>query len=195
MIQSPFDFFDRWYGEVQVSQIPQANSMTLVTSTQDGTPSARVVLLKDVQEGEFRFFTNYGSRKAKELVENPKAQLLFYWPTLGRQIRIEGVVSKTSAAASDAYWYTRPRESRIGAIASRQSHILGSMPELKARVAEVEKEFEGKEVPRPDFWGGFSLKPSRFEFWEDGAFRLHERIVYLRPALENGEWLSHRLSP
>ena len=192
MISSPFDFFDQCFAEAKRRALPQHDAMALITATASATPSARMVLLKGVQNETFRFFTNYGSRKASELAENPRAQLLFYWPGLGRQIRVEGTVERTNAADSDAYWYSRRRESRIGAIASHQSQELASLDDLRARVAEVEAKYEGREVPRPEFWGGFSLTPSRFEFWEDGEFRLHERIIYERA---DSGWVTHRLNP
>lgn len=192
MTQDPFEFFLECFNQAKSLNLPQYNSVTLVTATPDAKPSARIVLLKGIQDGSFRFFTNYNSRKSGELISNPQAQILFYRPEFGRQIRVEGRVSKVSAADSDEYWFTRSRESRIGAIASQQSSELKSMDELRARVAEVEKQFEGREVPRPENWGGFALTPEYFEFWEDGAHRLHERITYTR---EGSGWRTNRLFP
>ena len=173
--------------------LPQFDAMVLITATRDAKPSGRMVLLRGVVPNVgFRFFTNYESRKSGELLENPNAQLLFYWPAFGRQIRVEGLISKVDDQVSDEYWATRPRDSQIGAIASRQSRPLGTMEELKAAVKKIEKEFDGKPVPRPDNWGGFELKAERFEFWEDGAFRLHERLIYER---DGSNWKISRLYP
>ncbi len=192
MTKDPFEFFQECFNQAKLLNLPQYNSVTLVTATPEAKPSARIVLLKGIQEGTFRFFTNYQSRKSGELFSNPQAQILFYRPEFGRQIRVEGRVTKASAADSDEYWFTRSRESRIGAIASHQSSELKSMDELRARVAEIEKQFEGREVPRPENWGGFALTPDYFEFWEDGLHRLHERITYTRDG--NG-WKTNRLFP
>lgn len=167
--------------------------MVLITATPDAKPSGRMVLLKGVgPDGGFQFYTNFESRKAGELIANPRAQLLFYWPIHGRQIRIEGRIERLSEAESDAYWDSRPRESRIGGIASDQSRPLGSMAEMEKRVAELTRQFEGKDVPRPANWGGFELVPEYFEFWEDRPNRLHERITYTRA---DGGWKVGRLWP
>ncbi len=153
-----------------------------------------MVLLKGINpERGFRFYTNYDSRKSAELGANPQAQLLFYWAELGRQIRVEGSVERTAAADSDAYFASRGRASRIGAIASLQSRPLGSSEELRAKVEKITKELEGREVIRPENWGGFELVAERFEFWEDRADRLHERVTYDRDA--NGKWITGRLWP
>lgn len=193
MILSPFEFFQKCFSQAQQAQLPQHDAMVLATSNPDAKPSARMVLLKGVEKGCFRFFTNYESRKSGELLLNPKAQLLFYWPQLGRQIRVEGDVRQVSDAESDQYWSQRPRMSQIGAIASQQSRTLSSMEELRAKVSEVEKTWSGKEIQRPKNWGGFELAPNYFEFWEDRADRLHERITYTKDA-SNG-WKMGRLWP
>lgn len=187
MILSPFEFFQKCFEQAEEAELPQFNAMVLATATADAKPSARMVLLKAVENGGFRFFTNYDSRKSGELLQNPKAQLLFYWPQLGWQIRIEGEVKKVSDADSDDYWFTRSRGSRIGAITSKQSRPLSSKLELKTEVAAVEKKWDGKEIPRPAKWGGFELVPQYFEFWEDRADRLHERITYTREANGKGK--------
>lgn len=193
MILSPYEFFHQCFERAKLAQLPQYESMALVTSTPDGRPSARMVLLKGVVDGGFRFFTNYESRKAQELIANPRAQLLFYWAAFGRQIRIEGTVQKLSESDSDAYFMTRPRGSRLGAIASLQSRHLGSYEELRSKFEEIEKKYEGQEVTRPANWGGFELIPSRFEFWEDRNDRLHERIAYESDG--EGSWKVSRLWP
>lgn len=193
MHTSPFQFFDECFTKAKSLNLPQFDAMVLMTATKNAKPSGRVVLLKGVvPEVGFLFFTNYESHKAKELFENGQAELLFYWPQFGRQIRIEGVVTKASEKVSDEYWATRPRDSQIGGIASKQSSPLGSMDELRAHVKRVEKEYEGKPVRRPANWGGFELRADRFEFWEDGAYRLHERIVYER---DGKGWKTSRLYP
>jgi pyridoxamine 5'-phosphate oxidase len=167
--------------------------MALITASADGVPSGRMVLLKEIDsDGGFRFYTNHQSRKAVELSENPRAQLLFYWPTLGRQIRIEGRVARVPDPDSDAYWSSRPRGSQIGGLVSRQSRPLPSLEEMETRVAEATREYEGREIPRPKNWGGFSLRPNYFEFWRDRESRLHERVVY---ELEKGAWKTGRLWP
>jgi pyridoxamine 5'-phosphate oxidase len=153
-----------------------------------------MVLLKGVvPERGFQFYTNFESRKSQELQANPQAQLLFYWSTFGRQIRIEGLVKKLSAAESDAYWVTRPRASRIGALASQQSRPLNDPAEMDQRVAELTAMYDGKEIPRPESWGGFELVADYFEFWEDRANRLHERVTYKRNS--DGTWTIGRLWP
>lgn len=193
MHSNPFQFFDECFGRAKSLQLPQFDAMVLITATKKAKPSGRMVLLKGVvQDVGFRFFTNFESRKASELLENPQAQLLFYWPQFGRQIRVEGSITQVSDQISDEYWATRPRDSQIGGIASQQSRPLKSMDELREAVKRTEKLFEGKSVPRPKNWGGFELRAERFEFWEDGAYRLHERIIYER---DGNSWKTHRLFP
>ena len=194
MHSNPFQFFDECFGKAKSLQLSQFDAMVLITANKKAKPSGRMVLLKGVvQDVGFRFFTNFDSRKSSELFENPQAQLLFYWPQFGRQIRIEGVISQVSDQISDEYWATRPRDSQIGGIASQQSRELSSMDELRAAVKRVEKEYEGKSIPRPKNWGGFELKANRFEFWEDGAYRLHERLIYERDGKSG--WKMSRLYP
>jgi pyridoxamine 5'-phosphate oxidase len=191
---NPIRQFQRWYDEVRANGVSEqdAISMTLATATRDGRPSARVVLLKSFSDLGFVFFTNYLSRKAKELSENPSASLLFYWPQLWRQVRIEGDVEKISAADSEAYFQSRPLGSKLGAWASNQSEIVENRETLEARFGELEKRF-GEEVPRPEHWGGYRLRPNSVEFWQGRDNRLHDRLRYrLR---ENGEWLIERLAP
>src|SRR5215210_3610396 len=166
--------------------------VTLATASAQGRPSARMVLLRGADARGFAFFTNYGSRKARELAENPFAALCFHWPSLDEQIRIEGRVERLTDHESDTYFASRPRGSRLGAWASDQSQVLPSRETLEEKYREIERRFDGKEVPRPDFWGGFRLVPDRVEFWYGRPDRLHDRIVYVPEA--NG-WRIERLYP
>ncbi len=166
--------------------------MTVATATPEGTPSARMMLLKGVDERGFVFFTNYESRKSAELLGNPRAALVFHWAVLQRQVRVEGTVEKLSEAESSAYFRTRPRGSRIGAWASKQSAELPSRAELERRVAEYDARFAGQDVPLPPFWGGFRLSPAVIEFWQGRINRLHDRVRYTRAATG---WTVARLYP
>src|SRR5687768_9333651 len=166
--------------------------MMLATSSPDARPSARVVLLKSFDHNGFVFFTNYDSRKSSELKQNPFAALLFWWPTSDKQIRIEGKVVFVTEKESDDYFATRPRGKQIGAWASNQSQVIEGRDTLNERVAELEQQYQGKEVPRPPYWGGFRLVPNQFEFWLGQPDRLHDRIRYQR---ERGRWTIERLSP
>ncbi len=190
--ESPFEQFKVWFGVAQERNVPQTNAMTLATATPDGIPSARVVLLKGVDDRGFSFFTNFESRKGQQLSVNPHAALLFFWPPLERQVRIEGNVERLSRAESYDYFSSRPRLSRIGAWASRQSEIIEDRKFLERRVKEFQKRFEGTDVPLPEFWGGFRLVPEHFEFWQSRPNRLHDRIVYRKV---NDGWKIFRLSP
>ncbi len=191
--RDPLKLFQRWLDEAQAAGIHLPEAMTLATSTPDGKPSARLILLKQADETGFVFYTNYNSPKARELDSNPQAALVFYWPQLERQVRVEGVVERTSADESDAYFKTRPRESQIGALASPQSEVIASRETLQKRVAELEKLYEGREVERPAHWGGYRLAPERIEFWKGRPGRLHDRILYERQA--DGSWTIKRLAP
>src|SRR5262249_16463603 len=152
----------------------EPNAMVLATSTADGWPSARVVLLKDLTEAGFVFYTSYAGRKGRELAENPRAALVFYWPGMERQVRVAGTVERLSEAESDAYFATRPRGSQLGASVSRQSAVVSGRGELEARLAELETQYEGREVPRPASWGGFRVRPLAVEFWQGRPNRLHD---------------------
>lgn len=187
----PIRQFATWFREAVEAGVPEPNAMTLCTASASGMPSGRIVLLKDVTRDGFTFFTNYQSRKGRELDENPRASLVFWWKELERQVRIEGDVQRLGTEASDAYFSVRPRGSRIGAWASPQSSVIESREVLKARAREVEERFNG-DVPRPDFWGGFLLEPQRVEFWQGRPNRLHDRIRY---SLNEADWKIERLAP
>jgi len=191
--RDPIKLFRNWFDAALASGSRLPESMTLATATKDGRPSARVVLLKQVDEAGFVFYTNYRSAKAKELEQNPQAALVFYWVGLDRQVRVEGTVIRISAAESDQYFKTRPRESQLGALASPQSEVIGSRRVLESRLRELEEDYRDREVERPAYWGGYRLKPERIEFWENRAGRLHDRIAYyLKP---DGSWTITRLAP
>jgi len=191
---NPIRQFQTWIDEVRASGVSEqdAISMTLGTAGKDGQPSARIVLLKSFDDRGFVFYTNYHSRKGKELSENPRACLLFYWPQLWRQVRIEGDIEKVSTMESEAYFQSRPPGSRLGAWASDQSEVVDSREVLEARFAELEKRF-GEDVPRPEHWGGYRLKPNSIEFWQGRDNRLHDRLRY---GLQGDRtWIIERLGP
>jgi pyridoxamine 5'-phosphate oxidase len=191
--EDPLELFAAWMGDAEASGMTDPNAMTLATAGDDGRPSARTGLLRGVGDDGFRFFTNRTSLKGRQLGENSRAQLLFYWRELGRQILIHGNVEQLSDEESDAYFESRPRESRIGAWASEQGSVIESREELLARVEEAGQRFEGDNVPRPPHWGGYIVRPEAIEFWQAGEFRLHDRFVYRRS--DGGPWVTERLSP
>lgn len=189
---NPISQFEKWWNEAIASNIDEVNAMTLATCAPDGRPSARVVLLKGIKDDGFVFFTNYESSKASHLRANPYAALVFFWMELERQVRIEGLVEKIEPAESDRYFLSRPAASRIGAWTSPQSQIIPSRDFLEEKQHLVEKQFEGKEITRPEFWGGYILHPHRMEFWQGRPGRLHDRIQY---TLDDGLWKIARLAP
>ena len=189
----PFEQFRRWFADVQDAKLPEPNAMTLATADAGGVPSARVVLLKGFDERGFAFFTNYASRKATELDANPRAALCFYWQPLERQVRVEGAVERVSREESEAYFRTRPPSAQLGAWVSRQSRPIASRAELEQREQAQREQFAGREVPLPEFWGGYRLVPQRVEFWQGRPSRLHDRLLYTRAA--DGSWSRQRLSP
>ena len=189
---SPIDQFRGWFGEALAADLHEPNAMTLATATPDGRPSARVVLLKGFDERGFVFYTNYEGRKSRELEANPRAALLFYWGELERQVRVEGRVSRVPDTESDAYFAGRPRGSQLGALASEQSRPVRDRGALERRLRELEGEYEGREVPRPAFWGGYRIEPETVEFWQGRENRLHDRLRYRR---SEGGWKIERLQP
>jgi pyridoxamine 5'-phosphate oxidase len=186
----PFEQFARWFDQARATE-PDPTAMTLATAAPDGRPSARMVLLKDFDGRGFVFYTNYGSRKAGDIDGTHRAALLFYWPSLERQVRVEGTASRVADAESDAYFASRPLESRWSAHASPQSRAIDSREWLDAAVARVREQF-GDAVPRPAGWGGFRVSPDAFEFWQGRENRLHDRLAY---ALDAGTWRRQRLAP
>jgi pyridoxamine 5'-phosphate oxidase len=190
----PLELFGTWYAEAGKSEPNDPSAMALATVGPDGTPAVRMVLLKDYDADGFVFYTNYESRKGQQLLGHPKAALLFHWKSLRRQVRIEGPISQTTAEEADAYFATRARGSQLGAWASEQSRPLESRFALEKRVAEITARYVVGKVPRPPHWSGFRLQPTLIEFWQDGAFRLHDRLEYRRGAPAE-PWTTRTLYP
>lgn len=189
----PIELFQAWLDVAEEAGIHEANAIALATATADGAPSVRMVLLKGIDPGGFVFFTNYESRKATELEENPRAALCIHWPVLERQIRVTGDVTRISEEESFAYFSSRGRGSRLGAWASMQSRSLPERAELEERLREVKQRFDGDDVPLPPFWGGYRIAPTEIEFWQGKADRLHDRLVFTRGT--DGGWKTGRLYP
>ena len=193
MDSNPIDMFSKWFDEAVTAAIPDVNAMSLATCGNDGQPTSRVVLLKGVENDGFVFYTNYESAKGQQMMENNRVGLCFYWTELERQVRIDGVVEKVSREASEKYFKSRPYESQVGAWASNQSEIVQSREQLEAQFKDMLQEYpETKGVPLPPFWGGYIVKPTRFEFWQGRASRLHDRFEYV---LNEQKWVLSRLSP
>ena len=192
-IVDPILLFKNWLSEAEKNEIRDPNAMQLATVSKNGMPSVRTVLLKDIIDTSFVFYTNYESRKSNEINETAKGAICFYWKSLNRQVRLTGSINKVSDQVSDKYYQSRSRGSRIGAWASKQSRELESREVLMEKVKLLESKYD-EDIPRPTFWGGFALKPDEFEFWEDGDFRLHDRFVLKPTALKN-EWTARRYYP
>jgi pyridoxamine 5'-phosphate oxidase len=193
MHADPIEQFAAWFRDAAEAGIYEPNLMTLSTATREGRPSVRTMLLKGFDAGGFVFYTNYDSRKGRELVENPFAAIVFWWDRLERQVVVEGPVRPTSGEEADAYFQVRPRGSQIGAWASQQSRVIASREILEERAAEIEARYADRDVPRPAYWGGFLIVPERIEFWQGRPSRLHDRIHYVRGA--DGSWTMERLNP
>lgn len=189
----PIVQFGKWWDEALRSEIDEVNAMTLATTTATGIPSARIVLLKEYNEEGFIFFTNYNSRKGNELLENAGACLVFFWKELERQVRIWGRAEKIPAVSSDAYFSSRPKESQLGAWASEQSIVIAGREVIEERLLQLQQQFGNDPVPRPDWWGGYIVKPHNIEFWQGRPGRLHDRIQYRLEG--NGAWGIERLAP
>ena len=190
---NPFNQFDKWFQQALAAGLPEPNAMTLATATLDGKPSARIVLLKGFDERGFVFFTNYESRKGRELLANPQAALVCYWIELERQVRISGRVSRVSAEESEEYFQSRPLGSQLGAWASQQSEVVDGRKTLEDRLEQLTREYQTKPVPLPPYWGGYRVAPETIEFWQGRPNRLHDRLRYTLQT--NHHWLIERLSP
>jgi pyridoxamine 5'-phosphate oxidase len=195
LADDPLEQFHIWFDELKSTTVPdwfERNAVALATSTAQGVVSSRIVLLKSVDAQGFKFFTNYESAKAQQMSENPHAAMTFYWPMLERQVRVEGIITKTDAATSDAYFQSRPFLSRLGAIASPQSRVIPDDAQLEEKVEALKKQFPDERVPRPEFWGGYNLQPHNVEFWHGKPSRLHDRFRY---RLVGEKWVLERLAP
>jgi pyridoxamine 5'-phosphate oxidase len=188
----PIEQFGRWFADANRATVLESNAMTLATVDEKGQPTTRIVLLKGFNDRGFEFFTNYTSRKGRELEANPRASLLFFWAPLERQVRIDGSVEMLTRTESEAYFHVRPVESQLGAWASHQSQVIESREQLKTRQEELRQRFAGAEIPVPPFWGGYRLMPAEIEFWQGGPSRLHDRLLYVR---SGDAWTIQRLSP
>lgn len=191
--QEPISQFTKWFEEAVAAKVPEPNAMNLATINENGRPASRIVLLKGVEDHKFVFYTNYQSRKGKELDGNPACSLTFFWPDLERQVRIEGVASRIDEKRSEKYFQSRPRGSQVGAWASPQSSLIADRSLLEERAKQIEAKFEGQNVlPKPNQWGGYEIEPLMIEFWQGRPSRLHDRILYTK---EDGVWRINRLAP
>jgi len=189
---SPIAFFKTWLDEAVKSEVMEPNAMSLATADKDGTPNVRMVLLKGIEGETIHFYTNYESEKGKELADNPQASVAFWWPELERQVRISGSVEKISEKESTDYFHSRPRESQIGAWSSNQSREVMNRVDLQNRYEKIKKKFEGADIPKPEFWGGYQINIKKIEFWQGRPGRLHDRIKYVK---NSEEWTKSRLQP
>ena len=194
LLDDPIELFGRWLDDAAFAAVPLPNAMAVATADRDGRPSVRHVLLRGVDDRGFTFYTNYGSRKGRELAGNPSAGLVFLWKELDRQVCVTGAVKRTSDAESDAYFAERPRDAQLGAWASEQSTPIPDRDHLDSRLASYEREFANGDVPRPAWWGGFRVVPNAIEFWQGRRHRLHDRFRYERGPASNG-WVVERLAP
>ena len=189
---NPFKQFDIWFKEAKNIGLKDPNAMNVASTTKDGVPSSRMVLLKSYDENGFVFYTNYTSRKSREIIDNPTVALNFFWDALERQVRVEGTISKVDPKISDEYFSSRSRLSQLGAHASNQSQIIENYDVITSKLDELEKKYDGKEIPRPDHWGGFIIVPKTIEFWQGHEGRIHDRLKFHK---ENSGWNLVRLSP
>jgi len=190
--KNPITQFSKWFTEAIDAKTNEPNAMTICTASKDGKPSARIVLLRNFDDNGFVFYTNYQSRKGVEIDENPNAALLFFWPELERQVRIEGTLTKQNSNESDLYFRSRPRTSKLGAWTSAQSKVIANRETLDKEYEKLSDKYPGEDVPRPIHWGGYILKPSSIEFWQGRPSRLHDRILY---TLKDKDWKIERLAP